>query len=90
MNKPITSAIVAACALCAAAAPIAAKTRAIVVPSPKPRQIVETANGFVINERVATEAADKPVLAAVPIGASVRLDASLLRGANGETTDAQR
>ena len=90
MNKPIIGAIAAACALCAAAAPVAAKTRAIVAPPPKPRQIVETANGFVINERVAAEVTVKPALVAIPIGASVRLDASLLRDTNGETTNAQR
>lgn len=89
MNKPITGAIAAACALCAAAAPVAAKTRAVAPPPPKPHQIVETADGFVINERVPAALTGKAVLPAIPIGASVRLDASLLRSTSQETADAQ-
>lgn len=89
MKKPITGAIAAALALCASAAPVFAKSRTVDAPSPKPRQITETPEGFVIRERDATVRVSIAAPISIPVGAGVHFDAALLHGDNRETADAR-
>ncbi|MGC4250442.1 MAG: hypothetical protein QM605_02960 [Sphingobium sp.] len=77
MNKPIIGAIAAVLALCASTAPVTAKTRTVAPASPKPTHIVETAEGFIIQERHFAALASDLVPASIRVGASVRIDAAM-------------
>lgn len=79
MNKPIIGAIAAVLALCASAAPVVAKTRTVIPAPPKPTRIIETPDGFVIQECTGVAMAGNLVPAPVRVGASVRIDAAILR-----------
>lgn len=90
MDKPIFGAIAVASALCAASNPVFAKERAVAPQPLRQSQIVDTAQGFVIQERSAEAAAPQVVPASFRVGASVQFDASLVRAVGGEASHAGR
>lgn len=92
MNKPIFGAIAVALALGAASNPVVAKAPIVAPQQPRLKQLTATPEGYVIRER-AIEAAipmGAPTPIAIRVGASIKLDAGLLRAAVREADNAAR